>query len=56
MTEPRMVFWHSRRLAKQFHMSRRDVGRILKSIGAKQWADSGCDGGGPVWYWEEGMA
>jgi len=53
MTEKRMVFWHVKKLAKEFNMPRTCIGRLLKSLGARQWTSGSSAFTGSIWYWEE---
>ena len=52
MTEKRMVFFHTRRLAKEFNMRLNAVGALLSSLGLKRWNNS-SNYGGTIWYWED---
>lgn len=54
MTEPRRIYWSSRRLAKEYNMNKSQVGRLLKSLGAKRWNGLSRKHHGHTWYWEEG--
>jgi len=53
MTEKRMVFFHTRRLAKEFNMSVKMVGALLSSLGLKRWNCSSTGKTGTTWYWED---
>lgn len=52
MTEKRMVFFHTQKLAKEFGMRANMVGVLLKQLGCQLW--STCTSSrGSIWYWEE---
>lgn len=51
MTENQIVFWNVNRLAKEFDMTPRSVGILLRRLGAKRWSKS-AKSGGSVWYYD----
>lgn len=51
MTEKRMVFFHAKRLAREFGMTTRVVAMLLHSLGMKKWSQ-GDGRGASVWYWD----
>lgn len=47
----KIVFWHTRRLAKEFNIPTRRVAQILRLLGAKRWRPA-AKGLGSIWYIE----
>ncbi len=49
--EPQMVFFHTKRLAREYGMTTRAVALLLQSLGLKKWSHR--DGGNAsVYYWD----
>lgn len=53
MSEPEMVIWRTQDLAKEYDLSTRSVGKLLRSIGAKLWRRNTHSNAGSIWYWDE---
>ena len=51
MNKDTIVWWSTKRLAKELNLSTMKVGKILKSIGAKKWSNQKSNRNS-IWYWD----